>query len=311
MEPSAPSAPSPSVPTPTSPTSSTSPTPPTPPTAGDIGIVLAPYDILYSIEQTRIPNQADYRGVTELTQAYLDGFFAGVLDLSADIMFSSSSTTNTDRTFRLGQPVTVEYNTTIFLSSLSSVVPGEEELNALLMSAFQQQSAEYLEAVQGLSRVNIFSTTSTAEFVQSTRTDDVDDVDDGSESFESESSSSPPIGMISAAAAGAMVLLATGYVAYRRSATDDEPAGKFFDQDGHVTVAGDTYTGDTYTGADSHSGAENGTHSYLPHNWDANSEYMEETGFQRPGSPDAAFEDIPVDVDDYSESCDSYDFVKP
>jgi hypothetical protein len=289
-------------------------TPPTPPTAGDIGIVLEPYDVLYTIEQTRIPNQADYRGVTELTQAYLDGFFAGVLELSTDIMFSSSTTINTDRTFRLGQPVRVEYNTTIFLSSLSSVVPGEDELNALLMSAFQQQSAEYLEAVQGLSRVNIFSTTTTAEFVESTRTDEIENEADGSDSPEGDSSSAP-VGMISAAAAGAMVLFATGYVAYRRSISEDEPAGKFFDQDGHVTVAGETYTGDTYTGAscmDSHSGAGN-THSYSPRNWDETSEYMQEAGLHIPALPETAFEDIPVDDDDdYSEeTCESYDYAKP
>lgn len=294
-EPSEPSAPSPSVPT---------ATPPTPPTAGDIGIVLAPYDILYTIEQTRIPNQADYRGVTEVTQAYLDGFFAGVLDLSTDIMFSSSSTTNTERTFRLGQPVRVEYNTTIFLSSLSSVVPGEEELNALLMSAFRQQNAEYVEAVQGLSRVNIFSTTTNAEFVESTRSNDIDN--GGSENSDGSSASSQPVGMISAAAAGAMILLATGYVVYRRSISEDEPASKFFDQDGHVTVAGETYTGETFTGAssmDSQCGAENMTHGYLQDSWYPHPEYMQDTA-------DTIFEDIPVD--DCSEgSCESYEYAKP
>lgn len=305
-QPSAPSAPSPSVPT---------AEPPTPSSAGEIGIVLSPYNILYTIEQTRIPNQADYRGVTEVTQAYLDGFFAGVLDLSTDIMFSSSSTTNTERTYRLGEPVSVQYNTTIFLSSLSSVIPGEEELNALLVSALRQQNAEYLEAVQGLSRVNIFSTTTTAEFVESTRSDDTDGESTASDESSQSSSngSSQPVGLISAAAAGAMVLLATGYVVYRRNVSEDEPQGKLFDQDGHVTVAGDTYTGETYTGAssmDSQYGGENMSHAYLHNTWDPTSEYREDDEFHRPASPDTTFEDIPVD--DCSEgSYESFDYEKP
>jgi hypothetical protein len=281
------------------PTPTCAPTENSPP-GNDLGIVLAAYDILYTLDQSRIPNLQDYSGVSDITEEYLGEFFDGVLGLSEDIIYTGSTTEITDRSFLLGQPVRVEYNTTIYLSSMSALVPSDEELNALLMSAFRGgQNAQYVETVQSLPPANIFSTTTAAEFVQQARTTAT-----GRNSDSGESSNTQRAGVASAAAAGAFVLLLTGYAMYRRRSSDEDHVGKFLDNDGHVTVADDTYVGGS--SLDSQSGMNHISRPYQPSEW---GDYLGTEGsidpLERSGSPETTLEDLHENEsssDDDSES---------
>jgi hypothetical protein len=288
--------------------------PPTGPGPDDTVIGLSIYNLLYTLDQSRIPNLQDYRGVTDITEEYLDEFFDNVLRLSQDIIYTGSITETTDRDFDLGKPVGVEYNTTMFFSPSSTLVPSDAELNALLMSAFRgSQNDEYLKAVQSLPPSNIFETTTEVQFSsgklprnagRSAGTDA-----DGAEEEETqggESANTQKIGIAAAAAAGAMVLLFTGVAIYRRRDEDEDPVGKFLDNDGHVTVAGETFAGDTYAGAsslDSQSGVHHISRPYEPTNWD---QYQEsetvEDPLQRSESPETTLEDLQEDSFDDDES---------
>jgi len=241
--------------------------------------MLAPYNILYTVDQSRIPNLADYRGVTDVTAGYLNDFFRGVLDLSQDIVYSRSTTENTDREFRLGQPVRIEYNTSIYLSKTSTLIPGEEELNALLMSAFRgAQNAAYLEAVKSLSLTNIFASTTKVEFVQDMQPSAAGRNAGGDNDISDSGKSPSPlnaqkIGVSAAAAAGALIVALTGYAMYRRRTTTDDAVGKFLENDGHLTVAGETFVGTS--SLDSQSGVHRVSRPYEPTDWN---QHREQTG---------------------------------
>jgi hypothetical protein len=273
------------------------------PSEDDLGIVLAPYDILYTLNVLRIPNLQDYRGVSDITEEYLGEFFDGVLGLSEDIIYTGSTTEIKDRSFLLGQPIGVTYNTTIYLSRMSALIPSDEELNALLMSAFRGgQNAQYVETVQSLPPANLFSGTSEAEFAQETRTTATGRTAESA----GESSNTQRAGVASAAAAGAFVLLLTGVAMYRRRSTDDDPVGKFLDNDGHVTVADDTYIGGS--SLDSQSGIHHTSRPYQPSEWGDDYQETEASTFdplERSGSPETTIEDLDEgesSSDDDSES---------
>ena len=275
-----------------------SPTPAAPPSSS-VGIVLDPYDILYTLTQSRIPNRQDYQGVAALTEEYLNTFFEGVLGLSNEIAYSSSSTVLTDNSFRLGEPVQVEYNTTIFFSESSTLVPGTEELHALLMSGFRgSQKDDYLATLGELSQTNLFSTTTDVEFVQESNPA-VGRSSYGEGDTES-SSKTQKVGVASAAAGGALVLLITGAMMYRRRSEGDS-VGKGLDHDGHVTVAGDTYAASSL---DSRSEVQ--SRPYEPTDWGSynGAELSIGTHLRRTHSPATTLEELPESV---SEEIEEYE----
>ena len=273
-----------------------------PSAASDIGIILDPYDILYTVTQSRIPNRMDYMGVSDTTEEYLDGFFAAVLGLSTEILYSRSSTVLTDNTFRLGQPVRVEYNTTIYFSSVSTLVPGKEELQALLTSAFRgTQKDDYLAVLANLPQTNIFQSTSEVEFVQGAAPASTGRASNGGGPEATKTASAPSAGIAAAAAAGALILGVTGLLMYRRRAAVDDSVGKFLDTDGHMTVAGDTYAG--HSSLDSHSAIHViESRPYEPSEW---SETDVPLGARPRDSPTSTLELPPSDSDESESDDDS------
>ena len=244
----------------------------------------------------------DYMGVSDTTEEYLDGFFAAVLGLSTEILYSRSSTVLTDNTFRLGQPVRVEYNTTIYFSSVSTLVPGKEELQALLTSAFRgTQKDDYLAVLANLPQTNIFQSTSEVEFVQGAAAASTGRASNGRGPEATRTASAPSAGIAAAAAAGALILGVTGLLMYRRRAAVDDSVGKFLDTDGHMTVAGDTYAG--HSSLDSHSAIHViESRPYEPSEW---SETDVPLGARPRDSPTSTLELPPSDSDESESDDDS------
>jgi hypothetical protein len=275
----------------------------TPSAATDIGVILDPYDIHYTLTQSRIPNRMDYLGVTDITAEYLDGFFEGVLGLSSEIIYSRSSTDLIDSSFRLGSPVRVEYNTTIYFSSVSTLVPGKEEVQALLMSGFRgSQKDDYLKVLLTLPQTNLFSSSTDIEFVQSGDTNTTATAS-GAGQDASGSSNTQKAGIASAAAAGVLILAISGMMMRGRQATSEDTVGKFLDTDGHVTVAGDTYGG--ASSLDSCSGTNLESRPYEPTDWEDYHEAEAPLGCDtREGARSTSLDDLPESYEDESESDD-------
>jgi hypothetical protein len=141
------------------------PVPTFPPDEPDIVVVLSPYLVFYQIEQTRIPTMEDFAQLSAFTENYLNSNFVSIFS-GTETTFVISTTNITGSEFRLGQPVRVDYNTTVTFGFQSSTVPTLDELNALLAGTFEGTNGEaYAAAVStGLDTSNIFSTTTSVSF---------------------------------------------------------------------------------------------------------------------------------------------------
>jgi len=234
---------------------------PSPP--AEVARVLPEYTLLYTLDESRPPEQADYQGLLDVTERYLDMFMEGVLGVSSDILYAGSGTEIIDTSFILNRPIGVGYSSTALFEERSPIIATEEELEALLSSAFQGgRMATYIESVQALPDSNVFSSTTDVEFVldESALTARSKD---GLSPDPSESTNSNAAGIAAAAAAGALILLVTGFVIYRRQ--EEETDEKGVEAAGHVTVAGDTFTG--ASSMDSQSQATTQRNPYKPNRW--------------------------------------------
>lgn len=141
----------------------------------DIIQLLSPYNIFYQIEQTRIPSISEYAELSTFTAAYLNEYFTAIFT-GTTIVFLSSITNITGSEFRLGQPVRVDYNTTMVFGFQSQMIPNVTELDARLASAFEGTNGEaFATAVAaGVDPSNIFSTTSTISFQEASIASDIE-----------------------------------------------------------------------------------------------------------------------------------------
>jgi hypothetical protein len=190
--------------------------------------ILTPYFLSYDIEQTRIPSLEDFSQLQFFTNEYLNTYF-GVVYGSTNVTFIDSTTEITGSEFRLGQPVRVDYNTSLIFLDGSDFIPEISELDAVLASAFEGENAGiYASAISdGLPTTNIFSTTTSVSFTIN-----------------------PPTTRnyartVAVAAGSAFMMLSTILAALSvlRRASDDDKDGlqKLVDEKDHITVAGDTY----------------------------------------------------------------------
>ena len=131
----------------------------------DVIQLLSPYNVFYQIEQTRIPSISEYAELATFTDAYLNDYFNSIF-AGTTIIFLSSITNITGSEFRLGQPVRVDYNTTMVFGFQSQMIPDLAELDARLASAFEGTNGEAFAAAvaAGVDPANIFSTTSAINF---------------------------------------------------------------------------------------------------------------------------------------------------
>jgi hypothetical protein len=270
---------------------------------GPVTVVLDLYALLYSVDAFRLPFQTEIDVVVALTEGYLEDFFTIVFESSSLAAFEGSTTIEDETIVRFGQPIQTRYFTDLTFSGTSQI-PSDGELNGLLSSAFRGDNlAAYLAEIQALPESNIFAGSTSVEF---------EAVSAGSSTSNSGSDSSssgvPTVGIATAAGAGAFIVAVVGIMLYRRRDEDDEEDGKYLDNDGHITVAGDTYQGGS--SVDSQSGIHrtqqfgDAESSISPTEWgeEVPSRKIEE---ENVSSPPMAFEDSSE-----SDGSEDYSFVE-
>jgi hypothetical protein len=267
---------------------------------GPVTVVLDLYALLYAVDAFRLPFQTEIDVLVALTQGYLEDFFTVVFEASSLAEFEGSTTVEDETIVRFGQPIQTRYFTDLTFSGTSQI-PSDGELNGLLSSAFRGDNlAAYLAEVQALPESNIFAASTSVEFMDVSGT--------SSNSSPDPSSGVPTVGIATAAGAGAFIVAVVGLMLYRRRDEDDEEDGKYLDNDGHLTVAGDTYQGGS--SVDSQSGIHrtqqfgDAESSISPTEWgeEVSSRKIEE---EHVSSLPMAFEDSSE-----SDSSEDYSFVE-
>jgi hypothetical protein len=266
-----------------------------------VTITLDLYALLYFVDAFRLPFQTEIDVVVALTQGYLEDFFTVVFESSSIAEFEGSMTVEDETIVRFGQPIQIRYFTDLTFSGTSQI-PSDGELNGLLSSAFRGDNlAAYFAEIQALPESNIFAGSTSVEF---------SDVLAASSNSSSDSSSGvATVGIATAAGAGAFFVAVVGLMLYRRRDEDDEEDGKYLDNDGHITVAGETYQGGS--SVDSQSGIHrtqqfgDAESSISPMEWgeEMPSRKVEE---EHVSSPPMSFEDSASE----SDSSEDYSFVE-
>lgn len=198
-------------------------------------MTLVPYFVSYQIEQTRIPSNDDYAELTAFTDDYLNKYFQVIFRETPEAVYVSSATALAGSQFRLGEPVQVDYNTTLSFAAISMQIPDGKELDMLLASAFEGANGiVYTSALAvGLDPSNIFVTTSAVTF-------------NSVPQIAPQSDSGRRVGIAAGSAALAFVTMISGLALYFRR-HEYEQVGSTKNLMGHMTVDGDTYTGDEKT----------------------------------------------------------------
>eukprot|EP00977_Amphora_coffeiformis_P019540 scaffold7349_cov173-Amphora_coffeaeformis.AAC.21 len=261
------------------PTSSpTVPHPTASPSEPGPSITLDGYTLTFTFTETVAPPDTMMLDeLTMLTGTYLDEFMRTNFG-SGPVMFDFAMTTREN----FVAPNEVDFETTVRLFP-SSVVPSVAEFNQAIRVAFLAGPVQdYIALVKELPRPNVFRNTASVAFqLTSALTSRIETTAPAPVTTQTAPTPTPPNvpvlptyttpdgdsgstggdggggAILAAASAGAFVLVVAGYVVYRRSGEDLEPAGKFIDPDGHMTVTGDTYVGgqsmeeSTYAGTQS------------------------------------------------------------
>jgi hypothetical protein len=125
---------------------------------------LLAYQLLYTIDQFRLPLPSEFETVGDLTKAFVNNYFGTLYPTQ----LVSAETELADANFNFGAAVDMLYNTTLVFTP-GSERPPADQLNSELEAAFTGDSlASYLAIIQGLPPSNIFETTSLVEFQRPT-----------------------------------------------------------------------------------------------------------------------------------------------
>ena len=182
-------------------------------------MALAPFSLFYDIDQ--IPLEREVLEVVILTEDYVDDFFRQQLD---DLL--GVATSLTERKFTFNQPYRISYQS---IATFLGNPPPASELNALLADAFSGENLDaYVASLKQLEN-NVFSNTDEVE--EEIQPEPSERILGSNTTF-----------ILTAASAGAFILVVFGAIVYRRKKTY-KPLGEVEKlHPGHMTVAGDTYT---------------------------------------------------------------------
>lgn len=230
---------------------------PSPAPLDDNRVTLSPYTLRYVFNQTSVPRTFEIEEVVAVTRMYLAEYFEiRYTDITEFI------TNMTGNMFTLQQPFLINYTSVaVFDNSVDAVLPPVEELDIVLIAAFTTTNlVNYITLLQDLPPENIFRTTTNVTFTidpvtdnSTLRTKD----DDGSSSDNNGSRHSAKVAAGIATATGVFMMALIAVLVTRRhrnnrkklKPTDDHdvPLNKRHmnqnspDDEGHMTVAGDTY----------------------------------------------------------------------
>jgi hypothetical protein len=191
--------------------------------------------LLYTIDQFRLPLQAEYSAVVDLTNTFLNDYFRTNFQTNSLTIFLSSNTTSSGNNFIFGRPTQIDYNTSLSFAS-SSFIPTTDVVDQLLSAAFEGDSlTQYQTQLQGLPVSNLFSSASAIEFTSGAG------VAVGAPATARRSL--PLVGIGAAAGAGLFLVavVAGGTMLLRREEEVKDPMAKC--NECHMTVSDETYTG--------------------------------------------------------------------
>jgi hypothetical protein len=267
---------------------------------GPVTITLDLYALLYFVDAFRLPFQTEIDVVVAVTQGYLEDFFTVVFESSSLAELEGSTTVEDETIVRFGQPIQTRYFTDLTFSGTSQI-PSNGELNGLLSSAFRGDNlAVYLAEIQALPESNIFAGSTSVEF---------SDVSAASSNSSSDASSGvATVGIATAAGAGAFFVAVVGLMLYRRRDEDDEEDGKYLDNDGHITVAGETYQGGS--SVDSQSGVHRTQQFGDAESSVSPTEWGEEAPSRKVVQEHVSSPPMPLEDSSESDSSEDYSFVE-
>jgi hypothetical protein len=173
-----------------------------------------------------------------MTAAYLEQIFAAAS--TSETVFLTSTTTITNQSFVLNQPVLIGWSAV--LSFGPGTVPSMQEVDDLISASFTTNSDAYQAQLAALTS-NIFSTTMSFNFTSSAPPPVMSQEEQPQATT---LSATQTAGIAAAAGAGAFLLLIGGIMIHRKrqgEEDEDEDGNQVRKDDGHMTVAGDTYAG--------------------------------------------------------------------
>jgi hypothetical protein len=172
-----------------------------------------------------------------MTAAYLQRIFTAASSQVPGTIFITSETIITNQSFMLNTPVVVWYGSVLTFGPGN--VPTVNEVDTLITASFTQNAAEYQAQLTALTN-NIFSTTTSFNFTSS-----APPVMQSQENGPTSISAVKTAGIAVGAGAGAFLILIGGIMLHRRrqEAEDDDEANMVRKDDGHMTVAGETFAG--------------------------------------------------------------------
>jgi hypothetical protein len=198
----------------------------TSPNGTESDVQLSPYYVFYTIEQTRIPTLADTQGLANFTDDYVNTFLGEIFTATNDVEFVTATTEATGSQFRLGEPVRVDFTTTVSFAPASARIPPSTELDEMVRSIFEgENAATYVGAIgASLDSSNIFSTTSAVRYEVAAR------------------DSTARVGISAGAASAIVVLMIAGVSWYRRRGYSLVETNKTALE--YMTVGDDTFVGE-------------------------------------------------------------------
>lgn len=235
------------------------------PTSLGEAVLVDGFTLTYILSATGTITDGMLEELREATEVHLDSILRSFYQAPVLFAFAKVSLD------ALVPPNQVDFTPTFFFLP-NSAIPSDAQLRNALQGSFSGEFLQqYTEDVRALPSSNVFSSASAVTFqftpsrtatptsspvapspptsnvlptVPTFPTPDIDGTGGGSNA-----------GVLAAASAGAFVLVVAGYFMYRRNSDDTEPAGKFVDPDGHITVTGDTFANSmensTYAGGES------------------------------------------------------------
>jgi hypothetical protein len=135
-----------------------------PTTSSNTTIVLSAFSLAYTIEQSRIPFAEEVSLVVNRTDTFLAYFFNRTYR-SSNLL--ETVTIRTNDAFGLGEPYTIEYETSVVFASSSAAAPDVMELDQTLAQAFSVPTIQqYINEIESLPPTNIFASVTDITFTQ-------------------------------------------------------------------------------------------------------------------------------------------------
>lgn len=189
------------------------------------------YSLFYTIEQFRLPNQAEFEAVADLTRDHVTPFFIADAGGNPQYTLVEATTVIDDTSFDLGEPVEIKYTSTLKYT-IDSFVPSEARINGIVTTAFTgTNGVNYRRDVQALPSSNIFSTVTVITVDTS--------VSPSTRSTSSESSTTSRVLLGAGIGAGlAALFIGAMVLSSRRQAEEEDEQKVVSGSVGHVT-AGD------------------------------------------------------------------------